>query len=127
MTEFAQQSWQGAGIIVLQAQTIAKRLAVLSEQLADRKAGVFLSPKQLDQLSRQSLDTLHFCQSQHFLLTTLQHLTKVGDSLKIYFQAETKRDIYACGFNNTVHSKCSTHEQPTRAWPDPENILYESK
>lgn len=94
MAEFDQQSQQGAGIIVLQAQTIAKGLAVLSEQLADRKAGVFLSPKQLDQLSRQSLDTLHFCQGQHFLFTTLQHLAKVADSLQISVRAGTKEEAF---------------------------------
>lgn len=76
MAEFVQQSRQGTGIIVLQTQPVAKGLAVLCEQLADRKAGVLLSSKQLDQLSCQSLDTLHFCQSQHFLLTALQHLIR---------------------------------------------------
>lgn len=71
MAEFGQQSRQGAGVVILQTQTITKSLAVLGEQLADGKAGVFLSPEQLDQLSCQSFDTLHFCQCQHFLLTTL--------------------------------------------------------
>lgn len=78
VAEFVHQGRQGAGIIILQAQTIAKGLAVLREQLTDGKAGVLLSPEQLDQLSRQSLDALHFCQSQHFLLTALQHLTEVN-------------------------------------------------
>ena len=76
MAEFGQQGRQGAGIVVLQAEAVTKGLAVLCEQLVDRKAGVFLSSQQLDQLSCQSLDTLHLCQSQHFLLSALQHLTK---------------------------------------------------
>lgn len=107
MAEFGQQSRQGAGVVVLKAQTITKSLAVLCEQLADRKAGVFLSPKQLDQLSRQSLDTLHFCQSQHFLLTTLQHLTKETAVKLVFRQRQRKRHLYFIkgGFNNPVQSK----------------------
>lgn len=76
MAEFGQQSRQGAGVVVLQAEPITEGLAVLCEQLADRKAGVLLNPEQLDQLSRQSLNALDFCQSQHFLFTAFQHLTK---------------------------------------------------
>lgn len=86
MAEFAEQGWQGAGIIVLQTQSVAKGLAVLSEQLAYGEAGDSLSPQQLDQLSCQSLDSLHFCQSQHFLLTALQHLTS-------HVQAQSRRQI----------------------------------
>lgn len=44
MAEFGQQSRQGACIIVLQTQPVTKGFAVLCEQLADRQAGVFLSP-----------------------------------------------------------------------------------
>jgi len=76
MAEFGEQRRQGAGVVVLQAEAVAEGLAVLREQLADGKAGVLLSPKQLDQLSGQSLDALHFGQSQHFLFAALQHLTK---------------------------------------------------
>lgn len=98
MAEFGEQCWQGAGIVVLQAQTITKCLAVLGEQLANRNAGVFLSPKQLDQLSRQSLDTLHLRQSQHFFLTTFQHLTKGWAQILNECSGRDKgRDINACG------------------------------
>lgn len=63
MTEFCEKPWQGVGVVVLQAESVTKGLAVLSEQLADKKAGAFLSPQQLDQLSCQGFDTLHFCQT----------------------------------------------------------------
>lgn len=78
VAEFSEQSWQRAGIVVLQSQPVPKGLAVFCEQLADRKAGGFLSAQQLDQLSRQGLDVLHFCQSQHLLLATLQHLNETA-------------------------------------------------
>lgn len=74
MAQFGEQRRQGAGVVVLQAQPVAEGLAVLAEQLADGEAGAPLSPQQLDQLSRQSFDSLHFRQHQHFLLAALQHL-----------------------------------------------------
>lgn len=78
VAEFTEQSGQRAGVVVLQSQPVPKGLAVFCEQLADGKAGVLLSTEQLDQLSCQGLDVLHFCQGQHLLLTTLQHLNKTA-------------------------------------------------
>lgn len=83
VAEFTEQGWQRAGVVVLQPQPVAERLAIFGEQLADGEAGAFLSTEQLDQLGRQSLDALHLCEGQHFLLATLQHLKQARNENSI--------------------------------------------
>ncbi|TNN57989.1 hypothetical protein EYF80_031813 [Liparis tanakae] len=95
VAELGEQRRQGAGVVVLQAEAVAEGLAVLREQLADGEAGVLLRPEQLDQLSGQSLDALHFrqrlrdatpykrvCETHHhYVWDRLEELQELGEAV----------------------------------------------
>lgn len=74
MAKFSHQSWNGADVVVLEAQGVTKCFCILCEHICHHKTFVLLRAEQFNQLGCQCFDLFCFGECENFLFSTFQYL-----------------------------------------------------